>query len=196
VTSGFVVDSTGSVSNQIDVIISDRQYTPFVLSFESVRYVAAESVYAVFEAKQEASLAHFQYAAEKAESVRGLFRTSAPIPTAAGTLAPKPLHSIIAGILTTTTTWSPPFGVPFRSALRELCAMPARAIDIGCVLDSGAFDVTNEPTLRVDTSGREDALITFFLRLLARLQAIGTVAAIDMSAYASILPPMSTDYIT
>ncbi|WP_212743006.1 DUF6602 domain-containing protein [Sphingopyxis sp. 2PD] len=50
---GFVVDSRGAFSQQIDVIIHDRQYSPFVFSFKGTDVVPAESVYAVFEAKQE-----------------------------------------------------------------------------------------------------------------------------------------------
>src|SRR5437763_1134303 len=49
-----VVDSKGAFSMQIDVLIFDRQYTPFIFDFHGQRVVPAESVYAVFEAKQTA----------------------------------------------------------------------------------------------------------------------------------------------
>lgn len=66
---GFVVDSQGVFSQQIDVIVHDRQYSPFVFTFKGTDVVPAESVYAVFEAKQELTADHIRYAGEKAASV-------------------------------------------------------------------------------------------------------------------------------
>ena len=48
----FVVDSAGGISQQIDVVIFDRQYTPFIFEIQDAKYVPAESVYAVFEASK------------------------------------------------------------------------------------------------------------------------------------------------
>ena len=47
-----VVDSNGVFSDQIDVVIFDRQYSPFIFHYEGQIVVPAESVYALFEAKQ------------------------------------------------------------------------------------------------------------------------------------------------
>jgi hypothetical protein len=47
-----VVDSTGAFSEQIDVVVFDRQYSPFIFKFEGQIIIPAESVYALFEAKQ------------------------------------------------------------------------------------------------------------------------------------------------
>ena len=52
VKKAHVVDSEGMISDQIDVVIFDRQYSPFIFNFEQEFYVPAESVYAVFESKQ------------------------------------------------------------------------------------------------------------------------------------------------
>lgn len=57
--------------------------------------------YAVFEIKQNLNKDHMEYAQEKAESVRSLIRSSAPIQHAGGQYKPKPLHEILAGVLTT-----------------------------------------------------------------------------------------------
>jgi hypothetical protein len=46
----FVVDSDGHLSEQIDVVVYDRQYSPFLFNQDNAMYVPAESVYAVFEA--------------------------------------------------------------------------------------------------------------------------------------------------
>ncbi len=50
--SAHVVDSKGMFSHQIDVVLFDRQYSPFIFHFEGQIIVPVESVYAVFEAKQ------------------------------------------------------------------------------------------------------------------------------------------------
>src|SRR5574337_484159 len=48
-----VIDHHGNQSDAIDVVIYDQQYTPFVLNKNNIKLIPAESVYAVFEAKQE-----------------------------------------------------------------------------------------------------------------------------------------------
>jgi hypothetical protein len=53
----FVLDCKGSLSDQIDVVIYDRQYSPFLFNQDGAKYVPAESVYAVFEVKQDLTLA-------------------------------------------------------------------------------------------------------------------------------------------
>src|SRR5436190_1345499 len=50
-TKCHVVDSNGIFSDQIDVAIFDRQYSPFIFHFEGQAIIPAESVYGVFEAK-------------------------------------------------------------------------------------------------------------------------------------------------
>ncbi|CAD0299356.1 DUF6602 domain-containing protein [Xanthomonas hortorum] len=84
VSKAHVVDSDGNFSQQIDIVVHDRQYSPFVFSYQGVHYVPAESVYAVFEAKQEINAETMSYAQIKAESVRKLVRTSMPVPTVDG----------------------------------------------------------------------------------------------------------------
>src|SRR5713101_7616995 len=43
-----VVDSQGDFSESIDVVVFDRQYSPFIFTFEDQLIVPAESVYAAF----------------------------------------------------------------------------------------------------------------------------------------------------
>jgi len=57
-----VVDSDGNFSEQIDVLVFDRQYSPFIFSFWGSTVVPAESVYAVFEVKQTINLENIRYA--------------------------------------------------------------------------------------------------------------------------------------
>ena len=54
VAEAFVVDSKGNISDQLDLVIFDRQYSPFLFYVEGACYIPAESVYAVFEIKQTA----------------------------------------------------------------------------------------------------------------------------------------------
>ena len=70
--TAHVVDSLGQFSDQIDVVIFDRQYSPFIFKFEGQVIVPAESVYGVFEAKQVIDAEQVKYAQDKAESVRKL----------------------------------------------------------------------------------------------------------------------------
>lgn len=84
IDKAFIIDSKGNLSQQIDVVIYDRQYTPFIFNDGGAIYVPAESVYAVFEVKQTLNKENLEYAAEKAESVRNLHRTSTSIIHAGG----------------------------------------------------------------------------------------------------------------
>lgn len=184
---GFVVDCHGRLSEQIDVVIYDRQYSPFLFNQDGAKYVPAESVYAVFESKQEMTGPHIKYAQEKASSVRQLKRTSAPIPHAGGTYKPKKPPRILAGILTLESSWSPPYGASFKKSMAGVAAM--NRLDLGCALKQGAFEAeysrNGQPTIA--SSSDETALIFFFLRLLERLQERGTIAALDFGTYGQAL---------
>ena len=70
VAQGIVVDSNGATSDQIDIIIFDPQYTPTLLDQQSHRFVPAEAVYGVLEAKPVISKQNLEYAGDKAASVR------------------------------------------------------------------------------------------------------------------------------
>jgi hypothetical protein len=92
-----VVDSAGVFSDQIDVVVFDRQYSPFIFHYQAQTVIPAESVYAVFEAKQSIDTGQVAYARKKVASVRRLHRTSLPIPHAGGIFSPKPLPHILGG---------------------------------------------------------------------------------------------------
>lgn len=84
VDKGIVIDSTGKQSEQIDLIIYDAQYSYLVFRQNDTLLIPAESVYAVFEVKQNLNKERIEYAGAKAKSVRELLRTSAPIKHAGG----------------------------------------------------------------------------------------------------------------
>src|SRR4051812_42915691 len=66
VEKAIVLDSEGSVSHSIDIVVFDRQYTPTLLDNEMHRYVPAEAVYAIFECKPTVDKAYLEYAGDKA----------------------------------------------------------------------------------------------------------------------------------
>src|SRR3954463_1231543 len=135
--TAHVVDSKGVFSHQIDVVVFDRQYSPFIFRYEGQTIIPAESVYAVFEAKQSINAGQVAYAHEKVASVRRLHRTSLPIPYAEGTYPPKPLIPILGGLLTFESEWSPALGRSFEAAL--LKDTGEGHLDIGCVASHGHF---------------------------------------------------------
>ena len=104
-------------SQQIDVVVFDRQYSPFIFTYENETIIPAESVYAVFEAKQTADADLVAYAQEKVASVRRLHRTSLPIPHANGVYPAKPLIPILGGLLTFESEWSPRWAPSLEKAL-------------------------------------------------------------------------------
>jgi hypothetical protein len=180
--TGHVVDSKGKFSEQIDVVIFDRQYSPFIFKYEGQVIVPAESVYAVFEAKQTINAPQVSYAQEKAQTVRKLARTSLPIPHAGGIYPPKALPYILAGLLTLESEWNPAMGEPLLSSL---ISDPERRLDLGCVAAHGVFGFDEVGSYSIRPKGKPAT--AFLLELIARLQDSGTVPMIDVRAYAKWL---------
>ena len=187
VSKGFVIDAAGGLSGEIDLIIHDRQYSPFLLNHDHAFYIPAESVYAVFEVKQELSAKTVNDAVDKAASVRRLNRTSIAITHAGGTFLPRPPFPILAGLLCLDSTWTPPLG----DALTDrLGASPEEGrLDLLCALRHGTAEaIYSAPKqAELDLSAADSALIFFFLRLLGRLQSLGTVPAMDLREYGRAL---------
>lgn len=174
-----VADSNGTFSLQLDVVIYDELYTPPVFSMGAVTIIPAESVYAVFEAKQAANSKNLREAHEKAASVRRLHRTSAPIINAGKQFQGRAPQPILAGMLTLESEWSPAFGQPLQSLLRE--ADNDSRLDMGCFSADGFF-VRDDDDIKFNTQPM--AATAFLFELIARLQALGTVPALDARAYA------------
>jgi hypothetical protein len=175
-----VVDSRGAFSEQIDVVIHDRQYSPLVFRLKDSFIVPVESVYAVFEAKQDLTGEHIAYAQKKIASVRRLHRTSLPVPTIDGTKPAKDPAWILGGIVTLGSAFSPPLGDTLARHLavdRDL-----GRLDLGCVADAGMFAYSDTGTYEFETGAR--AATRYLFELIARLQQIGTAPMIDVRAYA------------
>ena len=185
VDKAIVVDCDGNASDQIDIVIYDGQYSYFVFKHEQVIYVPAESVYAVIEVKQNLNKPHLDYAGEKAASVRRLRRTSVEIPFVGGVYRPKPLHKILAGIISIESDWKDPLGDTLKKNL--VASDTDHEIDFGCAIKHGSFWVKRDAKLIIKRSASDESLLFFFLQLLKALQSIGTVPAIDIDEYAKVL---------
>jgi hypothetical protein len=206
VDKAIVIDSNGDLSHQIDLVIYDQQYTPFVLTQNGIHYIPAEGVYAVFEVKPDlkgnvGNESYFEYAGSKIESVRRLKRTSVKIINAGCEVNARPLTKIIGGLLASTNSYAN--NSTIETHIRDLKAL--KSIEIGCAIDYGSFLVNYEgqediknlefearildyynirSVKNIVFSKKENSLVTFFLQLTRYLQqSIGTVAAIDLNAY-------------
>jgi hypothetical protein len=182
VTTGVVVDCEGGQSQQIDIIIHDAHYCPRFRDQGGTSFVPAESVYAVLEAKQEINAGYLDAAAQKAESVRRLGRTSGPIMERGEERPARPLPPILAGIVALAGTWADGLGGSFREQLNLHTDLSK--LDLGCALHVGAFEVPeSRGPADVLVSSAEIALVSFFLTLVRRLQRLATVSAIDWPMY-------------
>jgi hypothetical protein len=175
-----VVDSLGAFSEQIDVVVFDRQYSPFIFNYESQTIIPAESVYAAFEAKQTINADQVSYAQKKVASVRRLHRTSLPIPHAGGTYPAKTPAHILGGLLTFESEWSPGLGQPLTEALGK--GERDGRLDLGCVAAHGMFGCDEKECYTIAPQGKPAT--AFLFELIARLQATATVPMIDIRAYA------------
>ena len=192
VEKAIVLDSDGDVSQSIDVVVFDRQYTPTLLDNDKHRYIPAEAVYAVFECKPTIDKEYLEYAAEKAASVRKLKRTSVEIHHAGGVYPAKKLFNIVAGILAIEVEWQDGFGESFREIHKKL---PKEGmIDCGFAATGASFDTFAGPGAY--TFGPpENALAHFAFRLLWKLQSLATVPAVDWKAYANQLANQGVTHV-
>jgi len=169
VDSGFIIDYEGTISEQIDVIIYDRHFTPFIFRGEKTLFIPAEGVYAIFEIKPHFDKTYFEYAVNKLESVKKLKRTSAPFAHILGK-GIKKLEDIMGGILTkgnkSTTFFD---GVDNKSPLSFIVS-----------LDVGVKIVINS---RLEKQEKDTLLAFFLLKLIEKLRAVGSVSAIEVDKY-------------
>lgn len=175
----FVADSNNDFSLQLDIVVYDELYTPPVFAMGAVNIIPAESVYAVFEAKQAAHADNLRQAHEKVASVRRLHRTSGQLVNAGVTMPGRTPQPILAGLLTLESDWSPAFGKPLRDLL--LAADANSELNMGCFASNGYF-MRDGDDIRVDERGK--AATAFLFELISQLQALGTVPALDARAYA------------
>lgn len=169
VDSGFVVDHKGNISEQIDIIIYDRHFTPFIFRGENVVYIPAEGVYAVFEVKPHLDTTNFNYAVKKLKSVRKLKRTTASFTHILGQ-DKKELFGIIGGILTKETKSKKCFNdIKTTSDLSII-------LSLNC-----GIKIINGETM--ETQEKESVLAFFLLKFIEKLRGLGSVPALEADKY-------------
>ena len=208
VDKAIVIDHTGDTSHQMDIVIYDNWFTPFIFSQNGFHYIPAEGVYAVFEVKPDISgssdgKTNVEYAGEKIESVRRLLRTSTNMINSGRIFDPRPLTKIVGGILTSTKSGDRTNNNTLTKHIQSLTNL--QSIDAGCIADYGSFFVNYSPNEEIKELGQdkylefysnrkfndihfskpENSLVAFFMQLTRYLQqAIGTIPAIDLNVYA------------
>jgi hypothetical protein len=179
VDKGFVFDSEGAVSDQIDIIIYDALYAPLIFGTDAgEKFITAESVYAVFDSKPKIEKATLEYTNEKVASVSKLKRSSRGMINAGREVPPRELTHIIGGILAIDSV------TPDTIKL-HLNNYPY--IDIGCAIRKTSFinSRDNDGTLiDVQFSSQDESILAFFYIVLDLLYQLGTVAGIDIRDYA------------
>lgn len=201
VDQGIVIDSHGLTSDQIDIIIYDPQYTPALLGQQDHRYILAEAVYAVIEAKAMINKANIMdHAVKHAESVRRLHRSSSRIVDARGSIdgkkscdgSAKAVFPILAGIVALDAEWNGGLNSEaFKDIITSLKGN--QTISFGFAANDLAFDLAHAPfdaTLahgELTFSHIEGSLAWFLFNLLKRLQHLGTVPAVDWDQYRNVL---------
>lgn len=209
IEKAIVIDSDGNTSDQIDVVIYDNWYTPFIFTQNGFHYIPAEGVYAVFEVKPNISKEYIKYAGNKIASVRQLKRTSTSMINSGKKYPPRQLTEIVGGFLCSTIDTKKLHEDKIEEYLKECRGICS--IDIGCIADTAEFFVNynslveyNEINTDSNTdymdhilnyyktremksvkfSRPENSLVSFSLQLSQYLQqSIGTIAAIDFQAY-------------
>ena len=205
VDKAIVIDHEGNTSQQIDIVIYDNWFTPFIFNQNGFYYIPAEGVYAVFEVKPDiqgnvGKKSYIEYAGEKIESVRVLKREAAKFVNGGNICNPRALTKILGGILCSTNSFSKKDTI--EEHLKSLTGL--KTIDLGCIADYGSFYVDYTPNEEITQVGqeaylkfysnrkfnglhfsdKEHSFITFFMQLTRYLQqAIGTIPAIDLNAY-------------
>jgi len=218
VDKAIIIDSLGNISHQMDLVIYDEQFTPFVFNQNGVKYIPAEGVYAVFEVKPEINKSYIEYAGEKIASVRKLHRTATTFISGGQKLNPRGFTKILGGILTISNGFTSKNNDTLINHLKDLKGLAT--MEIGCIVEHGCFVIDYENSKAVGAehdfkqmdefrryyserkikkiifSNPQYALVSFFLQLTRYLQqAIGTIPAIDLNAYAHSIDFKLDEYI-
>lgn len=184
-----VIDSLGNRSDQLDVVIYDRHFTPHVWVHEEKIWLPAESVYAVLECKAGLDRAHVDAAGNKVASVRRMERKSKLHVDNSGKVREKAEPKPMLGILVADRSdWALPLGKPLTDALASL--QPLGRLDLICAVGAAGVSIAwgeegSPPAVRL--AAGDHALIGFFAELVSALQAQGSVAPIDFDTYTTML---------
>lgn len=158
VDKAIVIDHEGNTSQQMDIVIYDNWYTPFIFNQNGFYYIPAEGVYAVFEVKPDiqgkvGDKNYIVYAGEKIESVRVLKREAASFINGGIKSKPRPLTKIVGGILCSTNSFTHQDNDTIEKHLKALDNL--KSIDLGCIADYGSFYVDYQSPQKINEN-RQD----------------------------------------
>lgn len=184
---GYLIDSNGNESDQIDIIIYDALYSPLIITSQAgEKFIPVESVYAVVEVKPSINKNTLQYANEKIESVKKLKRSSRGMTCAGKRVERRKLTKILGVILATD--------IDIKEDTLRKHLETYKNIDIGCGLNKFSFNsIKNGNDVSVEMSTNEESLLGLFFNIHNELHEIGTVAAIDIREYANGLNSFNFD---
>ncbi|HOO96691.1 MAG TPA: hypothetical protein PKV16_03930 [Caldisericia bacterium] len=176
VDKATIIDSKGCMSDQIDIVVFDTQYSPFLLKQNGINYLPVESVYAVFEVKQKLSKGYIKYSCDKLESVRKLHRSKGIIKNRNKKICEIQPVYIYGGILAQKgLTNSQKKNIELYSSSYN------RNLDFCCSLEDRCLFYDENRILIIGSKG--NMLIDFYVRLFSCLQSQGTVAPINIDNY-------------
>lgn len=182
VDKGYVIDFEGNVSDQIDIIIYDALYSPYVMASGSgEKYIPAEAVYAIVEVKPKITKEYLNYANNKVESVKKLKRTTRGV-TVAGDRKPKQKLTNILGIILAKES-----SVSKTETIKKYM-MEFKNINIVCALDKYTIlCIRRKGQVILERTNADEAILGLFFYLNNELYELGTVAGIDIRRYANTL---------
>lgn len=179
---GYLIDSYGNVSDQIDAIIYDALYSPLIMISESgEKFIPVEAVYSIIEIKPTINKKYLEYANDKIESVKKLKRSSRGMTCAGKRVPPRELTNILGIILATD--------VQISKTTLEKNLKIYNNIDIGCAVNNYTFNIIRKNGIyqSISYTEKDESILGLFFNLHNRLHEIGTVAAIDIRKYANAL---------
>lgn len=175
VDKGFIFDSKGNISDQIDIIIYDALYAPLIFGTDAgEKFITAESVYAVFESKPTINKETLEYANNKIESVNVLERSARGVINAGKYCPPRNLTKIIGGILSIDS-------INIDKIEEHMNLF--KYIDLGCAIKNHSFLVNRDTKISLLHASGEETVLAFFYIILDELYKLGTVAGIDIRNY-------------
>lgn len=175
----FIIDNEGSVSDQIDLVIYDSYYSPYIFEEGGSKYIPIESVYAVFEIKQSLNRSNLKYAINKIKSVKRLLVTSIGVRQINGKFIAKEPLPIIGGLLTSRSEWLKTNitknirkNVSFNDGINYIYSLP----NYVCF-------ISYDKKINIDVVQGKHTMISAFFNLLKMLQDMGNAPAIDFYKY-------------
>ena len=105
-----VVDSLGNFSQQIDVVVFDRQYSPFIFTYRERDDNSCRKRLRRLRGQADSDGAHGRICAAEGRERSASAPHQPTHPLREGRLSAKPLIPILGGLLTFESEWSPALG--------------------------------------------------------------------------------------